>query len=55
MEETCNSSIMYLLSVLKKTPQPGRLSQVDLDFLAWSVSKMAAHWGRLALGQQDLV
>lgn len=56
MEETCNSSIMYMLSVLKKDPLPDRgLQRSDLDFLAWSVSKIAGHWGRLALGQQDLI
>lgn len=54
MLETCNSSTMYLLGVLNKKPEIGKLKQEDLDFLAWSVSKMSAHWGRLALGQEGL-
>lgn len=55
MFETCNSSVMFLLGVLRKKPESGKLAQKDLDFLAWATSKVTGHWGRLALGQEDLI
>lgn len=55
MLETAEASGRYVLGALHKTPVPGQLTKEDLDFLAWSCSKMAAHWGRLALGQEYLI
>lgn len=53
--ETATASGRYVIGALHKVPVLGQLSQEDLDFLAWSCAKMAAHWGRLALGQEELV
>jgi len=53
--ETAVASGRYVLGALHKVPVPGTLSQEDLDFLAWSCTKIAAHWGRLALGQENLL
>lgn len=55
MVETAEASGRYVLGALHKTPVAGQLTKEDLDFLAWSCSKMAAHWGRLALGQEYLL
>lgn len=54
MAESAVASGRYVIGALHKVPVPGTLSQIDLDFLAWSCSKIAAHWGRLALGQENL-
>jgi hypothetical protein len=54
MLEVAGTSIMYTLAALKNEPK-GSLKRPDLDFLAYSVGKIAAHWARLALGQEDLL
>ena len=56
MLEACTSAAHYMLSAMKMDAQPrSGLTRDDLDFLAVSTAKMAAHWGRRALGQQDLL
>lgn len=56
MLDACQSASLYMLSVLRTDAKPRTgLTRDDLDFLAVSTSKMAAHWGRRALGQQDLL
>lgn len=56
MLEACEGAAFYTLSILKSDTKPrSGLTRDDLDFLAWSTSKMAAHWARRALGQQDLL
>jgi hypothetical protein len=55
MAETAIASGRYVIGALHKIPVPGSLTQEDLDFLAWSCSKIAAHWGRLALGMEHLL
>lgn len=55
MAETCTQSAMYVLGTIKKQAVPGKLSREDLDYLTWRVSMIAAHWGRLALGHEELV
>lgn len=49
----CEDAARYVLGALKRRGTEGKLSDADLIFLAASAAKMAGHWGRLALGQQD--
>ncbi len=53
--ETAEASGLYVLGALHKLPVVGKLTQTDLDYLAWSCSKMCAHWARRALGQENLL
>lgn len=56
MMEACTGAAHYVLSVIKTDAKPrSGLTRVDLDFLAWSTAKMCAHWGRRALGQEELI
>lgn len=56
MLEACEGAAFYALSVLKPDARPRTgLTREDLDFLAMSTAKMAAHWGRRALGQENLL
>jgi len=55
MLEACESATIYMLAALKPDAKPrSGLTRADLDYLAVHSAKAAAHWGRRALGQQDL-
>ena len=54
MLEPCSDASMYTIGAMRKKSEPFKLRDKDLIFLAWSCAKMAGHWGRLALGQEDL-
>lgn len=56
MLQATESAALYMLSAMKMDAKPrSGLTREDLDFLAVSTARMAAHWARRALGQQDLI
>lgn len=56
MLQATESAALYMLSAMKTEAKPrSGLTRDDLDFLAMTTAKMAAHWARRALGQQDLL